>query len=168
MAAIEEESLPVGCGWRLPPAGKFAVSSALVLLLIALSALLAPVIAPHDPIAISSHTLSPPSLQYPFGTDQFGRDMFSRVLWGGRLTLSAAALSVLLSMILGIPLGLIAGYSAPCWVATGLSGHGFMMAPAVGRAVADMMCGAEPAWYFRGLGPDRFAEATLAVERQVI
>jgi sarcosine oxidase subunit beta len=43
------------------------------------------------------------------------------------------------------------------WVAAGLSGHGFMMAPAVGRAVADLVRGQEPAWYFRHLGIERFS-----------
>lgn len=46
------------------------------------------------------------------------------------------------------------------WVAAGMSGHGFMMAPAVGRAVAELLRGAEPAWYFQGLGVERFLQAT--------
>jgi sarcosine oxidase subunit beta len=58
------------------------------------------------------------------------------------------------------------------WIAAGLSGHGFMMAPAVGRAIADLIRGVEPAWYVRGLVPERFSgealPASLTVERQVI
>jgi sarcosine oxidase subunit beta len=58
------------------------------------------------------------------------------------------------------------------WVAAGLSGHGFMMAPAVGRAIADLIRGVDPAWYFRGLGLARFSgeaqSGRLTAERQVI
>jgi sarcosine oxidase subunit beta len=54
------------------------------------------------------------------------------------------------------------------WVAAGLSGHGFMMAPAVGRAVADLLRGNQPAWYFQGLGVERFSELHLLTESQVI
>jgi sarcosine oxidase subunit beta len=54
------------------------------------------------------------------------------------------------------------------FVAAGLSGHGFMMAPAVGRAISDLLRGIEPVWYFRGLGPDRFSVRGLATESQVI
>lgn len=53
-------------------------------------------------------------------------------------------------------------------VAAGLSGHGFMMAPAVGRAVSDLIRGVEPAWYVRDLAPDRFATRPLLTESQVI
>ena len=54
------------------------------------------------------------------------------------------------------------------WVAAGMSGHGFMMAPAVGRAMADLVRGAEPAWYFQGLGVERFSAEGLLTESQVI
>jgi ABC-type dipeptide/oligopeptide/nickel transport system permease subunit len=85
------------------------VAGAVLLLLVALS-VLAPVIAPYDPAAIESAKLLPPSADHLFGTDQLGRDVFSRVLWGGRLTLLTAAVAVLISAGVGVPLGLIAGY----------------------------------------------------------
>jgi ABC-type dipeptide/oligopeptide/nickel transport system permease subunit len=53
------------------------------LVIIVLVAVLAPVIAPYDPVHITSDTLAHPSLRHPFGTDQFGRDMLSRLIWGG-------------------------------------------------------------------------------------
>lgn len=101
--------------WQLLFANKMATVSALVLLLIILAAIFAPLVAPYDPTGITADTLQGPSGRHLFGTDQFGRDMFSRVLWGGRLTLPAAALGVLISMAVGVPLGLIAGYARQ-WV----------------------------------------------------
>src|SRR5438128_1661418 len=80
-------------GWQLMSASHVALVSALALLVIALAALLAPAIAPYSPIAISPDTLAPPGLHHLFGTDEFGRDMLSRVVWGARLTLLAALVS---------------------------------------------------------------------------
>lgn len=69
-------------------------------------ALLAPVIAPHDPLALDlSHVLSPPSLTHPMGTDQLGRCVFSRVIHGARLSVSGALTASLLSMLLGMFIG---------------------------------------------------------------
>ena len=74
-------------------------------------ALFAPLIAPHDPIAGDlAQSLAPPSQTYWLGTDQQGRDILSRVIWGGRSTLLAALAVVIFSEVIGIPLGLIAGY----------------------------------------------------------
>src|SRR5947209_7986096 len=98
-------------GWQLMIASKMAAVSALVLLIIALVAITAPIIAPYDPTGITADTLQGPSWKHLFGTDQFGRDMFSRILWGARLTLPAALLGVLISTVIGVPLGLIAGYA---------------------------------------------------------
>jgi peptide/nickel transport system permease protein len=102
-------------GWQLMSASKIATASAAVLLIIVLAAIFAPVIAPYDPTGITADTLQGPSLRHLFGTDQFGRDMFSRILWGARLTLPAAVLGVLISTAFGVPLGLIAGYARE-WV----------------------------------------------------
>lgn len=80
-------------------------------LVIALTALLAPWISPYSPTATSPAHLVGPSAQHWFGTDQLGRDIFSRTLWGGRVTLLSAALAVLIATAVGTGLGLIAGYS---------------------------------------------------------
>jgi peptide/nickel transport system permease protein len=74
-------------------------------------ALFAPWIAPYDPIATSwSAVRKAPSLQYLFGTDEIGRDVLSRVVWGARASLMAGLVSVCISMALGVPIGLLAAY----------------------------------------------------------
>lgn len=69
------------------------------------------VLAPHDPYEQHpKEALQPPSTQYWFGTDQFGRDILSRLIYGGRVALLVGIGSVALAMLAGIPLGLISGY----------------------------------------------------------
>jgi peptide/nickel transport system permease protein len=88
-----------------------AVIGLTILLILIAAAVLAPYIAPYDPIKRNfADRFAPPSAQYLFGTDALGRDQFSRVLYGGRVTLYIGISSVLLSMLIGIPLGLISGY----------------------------------------------------------
>ena len=83
---------------------------AIVLGFIAL-ALFAPWVAPHDPIATSwSAIRKAPSFEHWFGTDDIGRDVLSRVIWGTRASLLAGVVSVSISLLLGVPLGLAAGY----------------------------------------------------------
>jgi peptide/nickel transport system permease protein len=86
------------------------VGLALVVFFVAL-ALLAPWIAPHDPLGTSwSAVRKPPSAQYWFGTDEIGRDVLSRVIWGARASLLAGLVSVAISLSVGVPIGLAAGY----------------------------------------------------------
>jgi peptide/nickel transport system permease protein len=80
-------------------------------------ALLAPVISPYDPVHTTSDTLAPPSLHHLFGTDQFGRDMLSRVIWGARIILLAPVVGIGISTVVGVPLGLLAGYSTR-WISS--------------------------------------------------
>lgn len=76
-----------------------------------LAAILAPVIAPYDPIIQDLNVrLDPPSGAHWFGTDNFGRDIFSRVIYGGRYSLLAGVVTVILSGIIGTFYGAIAGY----------------------------------------------------------
>jgi len=71
----------------------------------------APWIAPHDPEAIATgRVLGPPDLGHLFGSDALGRDVFSRVLYAFRVSLSVAIGSVILAALIGVPIGLIAGY----------------------------------------------------------
>lgn len=87
-----------------------------VIVVIVASAILAPFIAPHDPNEQRLlMRLAPPSKEWLFGTDQFGRDMLSRVIYGSRLSLVAGVVSVSIGLIFGIPLGLAAGYFGGIW-----------------------------------------------------
>jgi peptide/nickel transport system permease protein len=86
------------------------VGLALIVLFVAM-ALLASWISPHDPLATSwSAVRKAPSAQYWFGTDELGRDVFSRVIWGARASLLAGLVSVGISLAIGVPIGLAAGY----------------------------------------------------------
>src|SRR5476649_1166726 len=81
-----------------------------------LLALFANWIAPYDPLATSwSAVRKAPSAQYLFGTDEIGRDVLSRVIWGTRASLLAGLVSVCISLALGVPVWLAAGYLG-CWV----------------------------------------------------
>jgi peptide/nickel transport system permease protein len=74
-------------------------------------AVLAPTIAPHDPLQTSwSEVRKAPSAAHLFGTDEIGRDVASRVIWGARASLLAGLVSVCISLSLGVPIGLLAGY----------------------------------------------------------
>ena len=82
-----------------------------IVLAFVLVAVLAPVIAPQDPLQTSwSAVRKAPSAQYLFGTDDIGRDVLSRVIWGARASLLAGLVSVCIAMALGVPIGLLAGY----------------------------------------------------------
>ena len=89
---------------------------ALLVVLFVLSAALAPWIAPYDPNALDVPArLQGPSFDHLLGTDNLGRDVLSRVLYGGRIALGVALTAVGLSLVAGILLGLIAGYG-PHWL----------------------------------------------------
>ena len=84
--------------------------------LMVISALGAPIFAPYDPIQLNiMERLQGPSAKHLLGTDQLGRDLFSRVLFGGQVALKVAFLSIGSALIVGIVLGLIAGYG-PAWL----------------------------------------------------
>jgi len=90
---------------------KAAVVGLAVLTAFILLALLAPLVVPYDPIATSwSLVRKPPSALHWFGTDELGRDILSRVVYGARASLLAGAISVAIALGIGVPLGLLAGY----------------------------------------------------------
>ncbi|MBD2023261.1 nickel transporter permease [Leptolyngbya sp. FACHB-711] len=91
---------------------------AIILLGLILVAIFAPAIAPFDPLQMSvGKNLQPPSTTHWFGTDEFGRDLFSRIVFGSRLTLMTGVIAVGISMTAGVTAGLIAGYAGG-WIST--------------------------------------------------
>ena len=90
---------------------KTVAAGIIVLAVFAILALLAPWIAPYSPSKLSIvNRLKPPSEMFWFGTDEFGRDVFSRTIYAGRLSLMVGAAVVVLSAIIGVTLGLLAGF----------------------------------------------------------
>ncbi len=90
---------------------KLAVFSAGVILVIALMAIFAPLVAPYEPTKQDLlHRLAGPSMKHILGTDELGRDVFSRLLYGARVSLSIGLIPTLASMTIGTVLGLAAGY----------------------------------------------------------
>ena len=107
---LGEES-PGARAWRRLIKRKGAVIGLVIIAVFVLLAIFAPLLAPHDPIQQSWTTIrKPPSLQHWFGTDESGRDLFSRVIFGARASLLAGVVSILIALGLGVPLGLLAGY----------------------------------------------------------
>jgi peptide/nickel transport system permease protein len=99
---------------------RLAIFGAGVVLLVAVVAIFAPPIATHDPLAQDPYNkLQPPSTEHLMGTDDLGRDVFSRIVYGSRTTVAVAVTSVVLSILVGIPLGLAAGYFGG-WLNTGI------------------------------------------------
>jgi peptide/nickel transport system permease protein len=88
-----------------------AVFGAVILLLVIVLAVFAPWIAPYDPLKTSwSLVRKAPSALHWFGTDEVGRDLLSRVIWGGRASLSAGVVAVSIAVVVGVPLGMLSGY----------------------------------------------------------
>jgi peptide/nickel transport system permease protein len=91
------------------PSAAFGVA---VVLFFVIVALLAPILAPQDPLAAGFSTVrKAPSVAHWFGTDEIGRDVASRVIFGARASLMAGVISVLISLSVGVPIGLLAGYA---------------------------------------------------------
>ncbi len=83
----------------------------LCLALLIAGALFAPWIAPHSPSQTDPRaSMQSPSLEHPFGTDKLGRDILTRIMYGGRVSLSVSFLAVVLSSVVGVLLGLLSGY----------------------------------------------------------
>jgi ABC-type dipeptide/oligopeptide/nickel transport system permease subunit len=88
-----------------------AVAGLVVAVLFILMAIFAPWIAPYSPSASDFNaTLAPPSSEHWLGTDELGRDVLSRIIWGARASIAAGVLATLLGMVIAVPLGVIAGY----------------------------------------------------------
>ncbi|MBW8722800.1 MAG: ABC transporter permease, partial [Polaromonas sp.] len=109
--AVAREATPARRALRRLMRRRGAMLGLVIVVIFVVLALFAPWTAPYDPIATSwSAVRKPPSMQYLFGTDEIGRDVLSRVVWGARASLLAGLVSVSISMALGVPVGLLAAY----------------------------------------------------------
>ncbi|MFQ6059533.1 MAG: ABC transporter permease [Anaerolineae bacterium] len=86
------------------------VAGALILIAVVVVTLLAPRIAPYDPIKFVGKPFTSPNAHFPMGTDNLGRDVFSRVVYGARVVLTIALISSVFSALVGVPLGLLSGF----------------------------------------------------------
>ena len=111
VATAQEES-PGARAWRRLKRRKGAMAALVVVVLLILVAVLAPWVAPYDPTKTSfAMVRKAPSWAHWLGTDEVGRDVLSRVLFGARASLSAGLVSVSIAVGAGVPLGLLAGYA---------------------------------------------------------
>lgn len=107
MATISQREILI----RTFKSNKTSVVGLFMAFCVVIIALISPWISPYDPISQDMNVQhAPPSWAHPFGTDSYGRDQLSRILWGSRVSLVVGILSVLLAMAAGIPLGMIGGY----------------------------------------------------------
>jgi peptide/nickel transport system permease protein len=112
LAALPPEAGPWRRAWRRLLRRRPAVLGLAVVLFFIALALAAPWIAPYDPIETSwSAVRQAPSAAHWFGTDDIGRDVLSRVVWGTRASLLAGVVSVSIALLFGVPIGLLAGFA---------------------------------------------------------
>lgn len=110
-AQVRPQAGPWGRAWRKLGRNRIAMLGLATVLFFVLLAIFAPWIAPHDPIATSWGAIrKAPSSAYWFGTDELGRDVLSRVVWGTRASLMAGVVSVTISLVLGVVIGMVAGF----------------------------------------------------------
>jgi len=111
LPAAQRVAAPRGrVGYFIRRNPRVLIGGAVVLLLI-LMALLAPLLSPYDPVEANiADSLSSPTLQHPLGTDDLGRDVLTRVIWGARISLSVGLISVSIGLLVGVSIGLAAGY----------------------------------------------------------
>ncbi len=97
--------------WRTFRTNRFAVAGALVLVVMFSLAILAPFITPYEPNTLDAyHVLFPPSGSHWFGTDEVGRDVFTRMLYGARISLMVGFVAIGIATLIGTVVGLVAGY----------------------------------------------------------
>jgi peptide/nickel transport system permease protein len=105
-----EESGLAAAVWKRFRKHPGAIGGSVVLILLILLVVFAP-LSPYDPeLSTMTERYQPPSLQHPMGTDALGRDLFTRVLYGGRISLTVGLLVVAISLAIGVPMGAVAGY----------------------------------------------------------
>jgi peptide/nickel transport system permease protein len=102
--------------WKRFLRNKMAVAGGIIVLLLFVVSLLAPWLSPHDPLAIDlKKILAPPSVGHWCGTDQLGRDVLSRMIWGAGISLKVGFVATGIAVIIGALLGALAGYYGGWW-----------------------------------------------------
>ena len=97
--------------WKRLKKNRLALAGGLIVLALFLIAVFAPVFSPFDPNDIDrKHILEPPGLEHPFGTDDLGRDILSRMIWGSRISLAVGFVAVGIATFIGVILGALSGY----------------------------------------------------------
>lgn len=110
--------------WRLLWRRKTALLGLIIVVAVMLVALLAPWLSPYDPLQQDlMNVLQPPSAKHWLGTDDFGRDLLSRIIWGSRVSLTVGLIALGIGLVIGIIFGALAGYKGGKWdyVITGLA-----------------------------------------------
>lgn len=118
-----EEERRVSSGsrfWRRLRSEKKALVGAIFVVLLVLVAMLGPFLAPHDADADDFMLFESPSTAHPFGTDSFGRDLFSRMIVGARVSITIGFTAAAVAMVIGVIMGLLAGYYGG-WIDTVIS-----------------------------------------------
>ena len=113
--ALLDSPRPSGWQYRLGKIRKYplAVFGAVVLIILALVAIFADVLAPYDPLSTSLNVLAPPSAEHLLGTDDVGRDVLSRLIYAARISLTVGMVSMLVTVTIGLLLGVTAGFFGP-------------------------------------------------------
>jgi ABC-type dipeptide/oligopeptide/nickel transport system permease subunit len=107
---------PIGLFWIRFRRNRLAFLGAFIIAAMVVMAVAAPIIAPYDPSQPDfTHLVQPPSGSHLLGTDDLGRDVLSRIIYGARLALAASILPVLIALAVGVPFGLLAGYFRGFW-----------------------------------------------------
>ncbi|WP_374108599.1 MULTISPECIES: ABC transporter permease [unclassified Rhizobium] len=111
MITMASVSMPLSSGLRRLLGNRAMLFGAIILVVVVFAALLAPFVAPYAPNKLSIvNKLKPPSMVHFFGTDEFGRDIFSRAIFAGRISLLVSLGVVFISTVLGVILGVAAGF----------------------------------------------------------
>ena len=109
--AVTRGHSPLRLALRQLRRSRLALPGLAIVLVFVLCGLFAPLIAPYDPYKNDlMNVLMPPSAEHWFGTDELGRDLLSRVIYGARISLIEGVFSVALAMVIGVPIGIVSGY----------------------------------------------------------
>ena len=97
--------------WKRFKTNRLAVAGGIIVLALFFIAIFAPLVSPYNPNDIDrKHVLDPPGMKHPFGTDDLGRDILSRMIWGARISLSVGFVAVGIATIIGMIVGALSGY----------------------------------------------------------